>query len=186
MSCVIDKWRQGQNQGAAEVHVVTSGGLVSLLLDDVFLSCTRKESLSEPHGGTLAMAQGEAVRDLGLWEPAGLLLQVCACPLMAGFPREANRSPLCVLAFCRVSKVVGRCRASFPRWWYNVTDGSCQRFVYGGCGGNDNNYLTKEKCLEKCAGVTGKTVVLGDVTELRDHLLTWDADAFCIVLVLHS
>ncbi|XP_040489848.1 kunitz-type protease inhibitor 2 isoform X3 [Ursus maritimus] len=56
--------------------------------------------------------------------------------------------------FCQVPKIVGRCRASFPRWWYNVTDGSCQQFVYGGCEGNKNNYLTKEECLEKCAGVT--------------------------------
>ncbi|KAI2590757.1 serine peptidase inhibitor, Kunitz type 2, partial [Homo sapiens] len=41
-----------------------------------------------------------------------------------------------------------------PRWWYNVTDGSCQLFVYGGCDGNSNNYLTKEECLKKCATVT--------------------------------
>lgn len=52
--------------------------------------------------------------------------------------------------------MVGRCRASIPRWWYNATDGTCQQFVYGGCDGNDNNYLSKEECLEKCAGVTGK------------------------------
>nr|XP_010598678.1 LOW QUALITY PROTEIN: kunitz-type protease inhibitor 2 [Loxodonta africana] len=44
--------------------------------------------------------------------------------------------------FCHVSQVVGRCRASLPRWWYNITDESCQQFVYGGCDGNDNNYLT--------------------------------------------
>ncbi|XP_014651664.1 PREDICTED: kunitz-type protease inhibitor 2 isoform X3 [Ceratotherium simum simum] len=56
--------------------------------------------------------------------------------------------------FCRVSKIVGTCRASIPRWWYNVTDRSCQQFVYGGCEGNDNNYLTKEDCLGRCAGVT--------------------------------
>ncbi|XP_023505402.1 kunitz-type protease inhibitor 2 isoform X3 [Equus przewalskii] len=56
--------------------------------------------------------------------------------------------------FCHVLKAVGRCRAAFPRWWYNVTDRSCQQFVYGGCNGNKNNYLTKEECLEKCAGVT--------------------------------
>lgn len=49
-----------------------------------------------------------------------------------------------------------------PRWWYNVTDRSCQQFVYGGCEGNDNNYMTKKECLEKCAGVTGKTVVAGE------------------------
>ncbi|XP_011828709.1 PREDICTED: kunitz-type protease inhibitor 2 isoform X3 [Mandrillus leucophaeus] len=56
--------------------------------------------------------------------------------------------------FCLVSKVVGRCRASMPRWWYNVTDGSCQLFVYGGCDGNSNNYMSKEECLKKCAAVT--------------------------------
>lgn len=60
---------------------------------------------------------------------------------------------------CGVSKVVGKCRASIPRWWYNVTDGSCQPFVYGGCEGNGNNYQSKEECLAKCAGVTGKTGV---------------------------
>lgn len=60
---------------------------------------------------------------------------------------------------CGVSKVVGKCRASIPRWWYNVTDGSCQPFVYGGCEGNGNNYPSKEECLDKCAGVTGKTGV---------------------------
>ncbi|XP_014651662.1 PREDICTED: kunitz-type protease inhibitor 2 isoform X1 [Ceratotherium simum simum] len=59
--------------------------------------------------------------------------------------------------FCRVSKIVGTCRASIPRWWYNVTDRSCQQFVYGGCEGNDNNYLTKEDCLGRCAGVTENT-----------------------------
>ncbi|TEA36767.1 hypothetical protein DBR06_SOUSAS310186, partial [Sousa chinensis] len=60
--------------------------------------------------------------------------------------------------FCRVSKSVGKCRASIPKRWYNVTDGSCQQFVYGGCGGNDNNSMTKEECLAKCAGVTVNTI----------------------------
>uniref|UniRef100_A0A8C0L2C0 Kunitz-type protease inhibitor 2 n=1 Tax=Canis lupus dingo TaxID=286419 RepID=A0A8C0L2C0_CANLU len=84
--------------------------------------------------------------------------QVCASSLLAGLPCQANWSLFCVLDFCHVSKVVGRCRASFPRWWYNVTDGSCQQFVYGGCEGNKNNYMTKEECLKKCAGVTENTV----------------------------
>lgn len=98
---------------------------------------------------------------LGAQENGGLLLQVWACSLLPALPWQANLSLLCVLDFCRVPKVVGRCRASMPRWWYNVTGGSCQQFVYGGCGGNDNNYLTKEECSEKCAGVTGKTAVAG-------------------------
>uniref|UniRef100_A0A8C9PBS1 Kunitz-type protease inhibitor 2 n=1 Tax=Spermophilus dauricus TaxID=99837 RepID=A0A8C9PBS1_SPEDA len=75
---------------------------------------------------------------------------------------------LCVSDFCRVAKVVGRCRASIPRWWYNVTEGSCQPFVYGGCEGNDNNYQSKEECLEKCAGVTGETLVVWEILLFPD------------------
>ncbi|XP_003915513.1 kunitz-type protease inhibitor 2 [Papio anubis] len=68
--------------------------------------------------------------------------------------------------FCLVSKVVGRCRASMPRWWYNVTDGSCQLFVYGGCDGNSNNYMSKEECLKKCAAVTENAT--GDLATSRN------------------
>ncbi|XP_044234117.1 kunitz-type protease inhibitor 2 isoform X2 [Ursus arctos] len=82
----------------------------------------------------------------------GALLALLASLLL--FRAEAASGERGVHDFCRVPKIVGRCRASFPRWWYNVTDGSCQQFVYGGCEGNKNNYLTKEECLEKCAGVT--------------------------------
>lgn len=83
---------------------------------------------------------------------------------------------------CGVSKVVGKCRASIPRWWYNVTDGSCQPFVYGGCEGNGNNYPSKEECLDKCAGVTGKTGV-GRSRDLR--VPCWDLHIFYL-LSLHS
>uniref|UniRef100_A0A7N5JI28 Kunitz-type protease inhibitor 2 n=1 Tax=Ailuropoda melanoleuca TaxID=9646 RepID=A0A7N5JI28_AILME len=82
----------------------------------------------------------------------GALLALLASLLL--FRAEAANGERGVHDFCRVPKIVGRCRASFPRWWYNATDGSCQQFVYGGCEGNKNNYLTKEECLEKCAGVT--------------------------------
>ncbi|KAB1269600.1 Kunitz-type protease inhibitor 2 [Camelus dromedarius] len=55
-------------------------------------------------------------------------------------------------------KIVGRCWAAIPRWSYNVTDRYCQQFVYGGCEGNDDNYMTKEECLAKYAGVTENTI----------------------------
>uniref|UniRef100_H9GQ81 Serine peptidase inhibitor, Kunitz type 2 n=1 Tax=Anolis carolinensis TaxID=28377 RepID=H9GQ81_ANOCA len=47
--------------------------------------------------------------------------------------------------------VVGRCRASFPRWWYNATSQTCQRFIFGGCRGNSNNFLSEEECKKGCA-----------------------------------
>ncbi|XP_059132369.1 kunitz-type protease inhibitor 2 isoform X1 [Peromyscus eremicus] len=84
------------------------------------------------------------------------LLALLASLLLSG--AEAAGGDLDIHESCGVSKVVGKCRASIPRWWYNVTDGSCQPFVYGGCEGNGNNYQSKEECLEKCAGVTENTI----------------------------
>ncbi|XP_046859521.1 serine protease inhibitor Kazal-type 5-like isoform X17 [Xenia sp. Carnegie-2017] len=52
---------------------------------------------------------------------------------------------------CSLPKIVGRCRASFPRWYYNSTEKRCQRFTFGGCGGNGNNYFTKAECQETCS-----------------------------------
>ncbi|KAI5930149.1 kunitz-type protease inhibitor 2 isoform X1 [Manis javanica] len=94
----------------------------------------------------------------------GALLALLASLLLFG--AEAADGERGVHDFCRVSKIVGRCRASMPRWWYNVTDRSCQQFVYGGCEGNDNNYMTKKECLEKCAGVTENT--FGDLDTSRN------------------
>lgn len=88
--------------------------------------------------------------------PCRALLALLSALLLVG--AEAADGERDVHDFCRVPKVVGRCRASMQRWWYNATGGSCQQFVYGGCGGNNNNYLTKEKCLEKCADVTDNII----------------------------
>ncbi|XP_053865619.1 kunitz-type protease inhibitor 2 [Malaclemys terrapin pileata] len=55
---------------------------------------------------------------------------------------------------CLLPKVVGRCRASFPRWWYNATSRTCQRFTYGGCGANLNNFLVEDECRVTCAVAT--------------------------------
>ncbi|XP_053503467.1 kunitz-type protease inhibitor 2 [Ictalurus furcatus] len=57
--------------------------------------------------------------------------------------------------YCRYEKEVGRCRAYLPRFYYNVTAETCEIFVYGGCGGNANNFKTKEECQSACNGVTG-------------------------------
>ncbi|XP_033848760.1 papilin isoform X1 [Acipenser ruthenus] len=52
---------------------------------------------------------------------------------------------------CEVAPVVGPCRASMQRFFYNSTSGSCQHFIYGGCRGNDNNYRTQAECQAKCS-----------------------------------
>ncbi|XP_033046416.1 kunitz-type protease inhibitor 1 isoform X8 [Trachypithecus francoisi] len=57
--------------------------------------------------------------------------------------------------YCLASNKVGRCRGSFPRWYYDPTEQICKSFVYGGCLGNKNNYLREEECILACRGVQG-------------------------------
>uniref|UniRef100_A0A8D2L436 Serine peptidase inhibitor, Kunitz type 2 n=1 Tax=Varanus komodoensis TaxID=61221 RepID=A0A8D2L436_VARKO len=48
---------------------------------------------------------------------------------------------------CAAPPAVGSCRASFPRWYFDTETQTCRKFIYGGCGGNKNNYLFQEQCL---------------------------------------
>ncbi|XP_027703790.1 kunitz-type protease inhibitor 1-like [Vombatus ursinus] len=59
---------------------------------------------------------------------------------------------------CLAPKKVGRCRGSFPRWYYDPTEQLCQSFVYGGCLGNKNNYLREEECKMACKYVQGPSM----------------------------
>lgn len=54
-------------------------------------------------------------------------------------------SDLCVLP----SKT-GRCRGRMPRYFYNKNTGKCERFIYGGCRGNKNNFQTRKECKKQC------------------------------------
>uniref|UniRef100_A0A673C4G9 BPTI/Kunitz inhibitor domain-containing protein n=1 Tax=Sphaeramia orbicularis TaxID=375764 RepID=A0A673C4G9_9TELE len=53
---------------------------------------------------------------------------------------------------CKAELQVGPCRAAFQRWYFNSLTGRCQRFIYGGCKGNKNNYENEESCRSMCTG----------------------------------
>uniref|UniRef100_A0A8C5S9I1 BPTI/Kunitz inhibitor domain-containing protein n=1 Tax=Laticauda laticaudata TaxID=8630 RepID=A0A8C5S9I1_LATLA len=42
---------------------------------------------------------------------------------------------------CNLPAKVGWCKASFHRFYFNPTTGNCEEFIYGGCGGNNNNFV---------------------------------------------
>ncbi|XP_058914039.1 kunitz-type protease inhibitor 1 isoform X1 [Kogia breviceps] len=67
-------------------------------------------------------------------------------------------SPKQTEEYCLASSKVGRCRGSFPRWYYDPTEQICKSFVYGGCLGNKNNYLREEECKFACRNVQGPSV----------------------------
>ncbi|XP_055525400.1 papilin isoform X2 [Wyeomyia smithii] len=44
----------------------------------------------------------------------------------------------------------GPCNGTFERWYYDKERDSCERFQYGGCKGNKNNYPTESSCHYHC------------------------------------
>ena len=57
---------------------------------------------------------------------------------------------LLTAAVCSLKPEAGPCRAYKPRYFYNSTSYECERFVYGGCSGNENRFRTKSKCQDTC------------------------------------
>jgi papilin len=51
---------------------------------------------------------------------------------------------------CEQSIEAGSCKARMPRWAYDKYLKKCIQFNYGGCGGNDNRYNSKEECERAC------------------------------------
>ena len=51
---------------------------------------------------------------------------------------------------CNLAPNGGSCKAYFQMYFYNKSSGNCEVFIYGGCGGNSNNFSTKEECKKNC------------------------------------
>ena len=54
-------------------------------------------------------------------------------------------------SFCFLAHETGPCRSYFVRYYYDSTTGLCESFVFGGCGGNLNNFDDIETCLKTCS-----------------------------------
>lgn len=53
-------------------------------------------------------------------------------------------------AVCLLPVEEGQCRAELPRFYYNTLSQRCERFYYGGCHGNANNFRTYQECHKTC------------------------------------
>ncbi|VDP01057.1 unnamed protein product [Soboliphyme baturini] len=51
---------------------------------------------------------------------------------------------------CKHSAEVGPCREYRVRWCYNKKSQKCEEFLYGGCGGNTNNFQRSDLCKNLC------------------------------------
>ncbi|XP_075972312.1 extracellular matrix protein f-spondin [Anticarsia gemmatalis] len=49
----------------------------------------------------------------------------------------------------------GPCRGVYQRWTFVAMKGMCIPFSYGGCRGNQNNFITQEDCTNTCSVILG-------------------------------
>ncbi|CAL1285821.1 unnamed protein product, partial [Larinioides sclopetarius] len=56
------------------------------------------------------------------------------------------------VSVCYLPEEVGRCRASFTRYHYDPSRKDCFTFIWGGCGGNGNNFESYDDCMAACKG----------------------------------
>ena len=68
---------------------------------------------------------------------------------------------------CDLPRETGPCLAVLPRWYFNGSSGLCERFTYGGCRGNRNNFVTLRSCLQTCARGNGIVIII----EVNIHLI---------------
>ena len=57
---------------------------------------------------------------------------------------------------CEVEPSAGPCRALLPRYYFDRQEGTCKKFLYGGCSGNTNNFMTEVECMDRCGKPLGR------------------------------
>ena len=52
---------------------------------------------------------------------------------------------------CTMAEDAGTCDENVSRWRWDQSRAECVMFTWSGCGGNSNNFNTKDKCVFRCS-----------------------------------
>ncbi|XP_063602006.1 papilin-like [Penaeus indicus] len=59
-------------------------------------------------------------------------------------------------AHCFLPQDSGPCADYQARWSYESTSGVCKQFLYGGCHGNENRFVSRASCERRCGTAVGQ------------------------------
>ncbi|KAL7830395.1 hypothetical protein SRHO_G00315220 [Serrasalmus rhombeus] len=63
---------------------------------------------------------------------------------------EYCRPPKSIPVICLDVLDKGGCSASILRYYFNPATKMCEEFIYTGCGGSSNNFVSKKSCMDVC------------------------------------
>lgn len=58
---------------------------------------------------------------------------------------------------CTLPRAEGTCAEKQSRWYFDQSENRCMPFYYTGCGGNKNNFESRDACESDCPPKIGKT-----------------------------
>ncbi|CAI8038886.1 Kunitz-type serine protease inhibitor DrKIn-I [Geodia barretti] len=82
--------------------------------------------------------------------PSGTFLDSTARQCVTECPTTTSPPTTETPELCSLEPDIGPCRGSMRRYHFSATSRRCEVFIYGGCGGNDNNFETLEICQQTC------------------------------------
>ena len=65
---------------------------------------------------------------------------------------SGNSKTVVIATICELEMDRGTCKAIKKRYYFNKSSGMCEKFIYGGCEGNQNNFRTIGECKRTCEG----------------------------------
>ncbi|XP_019882164.2 papilin isoform X4 [Camponotus floridanus] len=63
---------------------------------------------------------------------------------------ETDCPPKIEQDICLLPALLGECHNYTQRWYYDSYEQHCRQFYYGGCGGNENNFVSEQDCVNRC------------------------------------
>lgn len=93
---------------------------------------------------------------------------------------------------CLQPALVGECQNYTARWYYDSLESQCRQFYFGGCGGNNNNFLSQEDCQRICdhgyqpppPPRPQQQLFVTEPPQLPEPRTPFSTGIFCVLLIL--